>query len=312
MSEQNNQVVVVDGSGLPTSQNLIAGIVEQKRVLDEIYSQLMVPEIHFGIMPGTEKPTLLQPGAQLINRTFRLTPVTKTSREVELPGGHLEVIIELDMMHIGTVEKWGEGHGSASTMESKHRWRNAQRTCPICGQQTIIKGKEKFGGGWLCWDKKGGCGAKFADFDSAITEQVIGKIENTDIYDQRNTVRKMAYKRALVHGTINATACSDRFTQDMEDFTAEVNERKAQKRGAAVPPPNEKEVPEQKNPNTKNIPTRDGGLTTADKYHIEIDEQVEAQAVSAIVKRAVKDPALLQAERKEVLEHAAKWTPANA
>ena len=39
--------------------------------------------------------------------------------------------------------------------------------CPECGQPTIIKGKEEFGGGWLCWKKEGisgGCGAKF-DYD---------------------------------------------------------------------------------------------------------------------------------------------------
>ncbi|NNG16955.1 MAG: hypothetical protein HKM89_10785 [Gemmatimonadales bacterium] len=33
--------------------------------------------------------------------------------------------------------------------------------CPECGgTEAVIKGKEQFGGGWLCWDKKGGCGWK--------------------------------------------------------------------------------------------------------------------------------------------------------
>lgn len=33
--------------------------------------------------------------------------------------------------------------------------------CPECGKDTIIKGKEEYGGGWLCYKAKGGCGAKF-------------------------------------------------------------------------------------------------------------------------------------------------------
>lgn len=34
-------------------------------------------------------------------------------------------------------------------------------TCPDCGASAIIKGKAEFGGGYLCWKKEGGCGAKF-------------------------------------------------------------------------------------------------------------------------------------------------------
>jgi hypothetical protein len=35
--------------------------------------------------------------------------------------------------------------------------------CPNCGKDTIIKGKPEYGGGWVCYSKKGGCGAKFTD-----------------------------------------------------------------------------------------------------------------------------------------------------
>jgi len=36
--------------------------------------------------------------------------------------------------------------------------------CPVCKKTgAIIKGKEEFGGGWLCFGKKGGCGSKFTD-----------------------------------------------------------------------------------------------------------------------------------------------------
>jgi hypothetical protein len=99
-------------------------------------------------------------------------------------------------------------------MESKFRWRNAARKCPICGKETIIKGKDEYGGGWVCYKKKDGCGATFEDNDDRITGQIIGKVENTDIADVYNTVIKMSKKRAYVDATITACAASDIFTQD--------------------------------------------------------------------------------------------------
>lgn len=48
--------------------------------------------------------------------------------------------------------------------------------CPKCGREgTVIKGKAEFGGGYLCWKKEGGCGAKFADNDAEIIAQIDGK-----------------------------------------------------------------------------------------------------------------------------------------
>lgn len=44
------------------------------------------------------------------------------------------------------------------------------------------------------------------------------KVENPDIADVYNTVLKMANKRALVAATLNVTAASDIFTQDVEDM----------------------------------------------------------------------------------------------
>lgn len=46
----------------------------------------------------------------------------------------------------------------------------AAKTCPDCGQVgTIIKGRAEFGGGFVCYKVKGGCGAKFRDDDIRIT-----------------------------------------------------------------------------------------------------------------------------------------------
>lgn len=111
----------------------------------------------------------------------------------------------------------GTGLGSCSTYESKYRWRDTQRKCPSCGATAIIKGKEEYGGGWLCWDKKGGCKAKFKVGDASIEGQTIGRTENPDILDTVNTVLKMAKKRAKIDAVIGVTRSSGIFTQDIEE-----------------------------------------------------------------------------------------------
>lgn len=50
----------------------------------------------------------------------------------------------------------GASNGNGSSREP-------MRVCPECGESAIIKGKEEFGGGWVCWKGKRGCGAKFPD-----------------------------------------------------------------------------------------------------------------------------------------------------
>jgi hypothetical protein len=57
------------------------------------------------------------------------------------------------------------------------------------------------------------------------------RVENPDIADTYNTVLKMADKRAYVSGVIKATAASDLFTQDTEDFTHAENGEEKQAAG---------------------------------------------------------------------------------
>ena len=117
----------------------------------------------------------------------------------------------------------GEGEGSCNSWETKYRYRSADRVCPRCGATAIIKGKAEYGGGWICFNKKGGCGAKYKEDDPAITSQPAGKVPNPDVADVVNTVQKMAQKRSLVAAVLNATNASDWFTQDVEDYVTDAS-----------------------------------------------------------------------------------------
>jgi hypothetical protein len=189
-------------------------LVGQIELVQDAMRRAMVDGEHFGVIPGTQKPTLLKPGAEKLCLLFRFAPTYDITRR-ELDGGHIEYEIVCSLTHIPTGQFAGQGVGLCTTMETRYRYRKGSHACPQCGESSIIKGREEYGGGWLCWKKKDGCGAKFPDdaFDLADLKPV----ENPDIADVFNTVLKIGKKRAMVDAVLTATAASDLFTQDMED-----------------------------------------------------------------------------------------------
>jgi hypothetical protein len=186
-------------------------------LIQEILKGVMKKGEHYDVIPGCgEKKVLLKSGAEKLSLTFRLAPKYEVE-EVDMGGGHRNFKVRCSLYHIGTGAFIGEGIGSCSTLESKYRYRKAEQTCPECGKPTIIKGKKDYGGGWLCFQKKGGCGAKFEDGDPRIENQNMGRVEYEDPADYWNTCLKMGKKRAHVDAILTATAASDIFTQDIDD-----------------------------------------------------------------------------------------------
>lgn len=195
----------------------VAGIVARKEKILEVMRSVMREGQHYGKIPGCgDKPTLHKAGAEILATTFALAPKFKIAR-TDHPGGHREYEIVCTMVHIPSGLELGEGVGMCSTMESKYRWRKGGRSCPECGSSTaLLKSKDK--PEWFCWRKKDGCGAVFPLADERIASQNVDRVENPDIYDQMNTVLKMAKKRAQVDATLTATGASDLLTQDLEDI----------------------------------------------------------------------------------------------
>lgn len=192
-------------------------IVEQVTLIQNIMKKTMLENVHYGIIPGCgDKPTLLKPGAEKLSLTFRMAPKYDITIN-NLTNGHREYEIVCNLYHITTGDFLGSGVGVCSTMESKYRYRNQNRICPECDKEAIIKGKEQYGGGWLCFKKKGGCGTKWDNGAGIIESQSVGKTEYEDPADYYNTVKKMGKKRAHVDAVLTATAASDIFTQDIEE-----------------------------------------------------------------------------------------------
>ena len=177
----------------------------------------MVKGSDYGVIPGTKQPTLLKPGAEKLVRLLGLGDeyAVQSTEDWEKPFFHYRVTCSLK--HLASGQVVATGLGECNSLEAKYRWRQAKRRCPECGAETIIKGKAEYGGGWLCFQRMGGCGAKWSDGAEEIEGQTVGRVENDDIYSQVNTILKMAKKRAMVDAALSAGRLSDIFTQDLED-----------------------------------------------------------------------------------------------
>jgi hypothetical protein len=220
--KMSNEIAIVARNETMEQQQTsltLAQVKDQVQRIQQIMTEVMKDGEHYGVVPGCgTKKVLLKPGAEKLGLVFRLCPKF-TLYEENLPNGHYSVRVTTELRHISNGQIYGEGEGSCTTMETKFRYRNSNRKCPNCGKETIIPGKKEYGGGWLCFKSKGGCGTKWGAGAPEIENQKTGKIEYENPYDYRNTVLKMAIKRSHIAAMIYATAAGDIFTQDLEDMT---------------------------------------------------------------------------------------------
>jgi hypothetical protein len=216
---ENNAVSIVH-SNVPAvvapGELSVEQVLAQVEKIQILMQKAMHKDEHYGVIPGTPKPTLLKAGAEKLCLMFRLDPEYEITERQE--GEHLTILSRCTLYHITTGARMGSGMGSCSTRESKYAYRKSGRACPSCGVEGSIQ-RSKFGNkGWYCYLKLGGCDAKFEPNDPKITEQKTDRVANPDLADQYNTILKMANKRSLIAGVLNVTAASDIFTQDLEDL----------------------------------------------------------------------------------------------
>jgi hypothetical protein len=183
-----------------------AEVIERTKRIREVMEAVMKPNVHYGIIPGTPKPTMFQPGADVLNVTFRIAP--KVAQIDDLSNDdEVRYRILVQGVHQTTGEILADGVGECSSNEEKYRWRKS-----VCDEEwaetDATRRREK-------WAKN---------------NQKPYKVRQVRMSpaDVANTVLKIAVKRAKVAMTINATAASDVFAQDLEDLTEELREHIAE------------------------------------------------------------------------------------
>lgn len=185
-----------------------ADLRTQVNLVQEVMKAVMKDGTHYGVIPGTPKPSLWKPGAEVLAATFRIA----VSYHVE-DLSTAEVVryrVTATGTHQTTGIVMGDGMGECSSGEEKYKWRKAVNNKEFEATPETHR-RVKYG--------------KQYDVNQVRTEPA----------DLANTILKMACKRAQVAMTLNVTAASDIFTQDIEDLPEELRPEIDQETGEVKP-----------------------------------------------------------------------------
>ena len=158
-------------------------LVQQTQKILQIKEKAMKEGVHYGIIPGTKKPSLWKPGSEKLCRAFKLTPQFETtSRD--------------DPNRTINWRKWS--YNERKEIEgSTMGYIEYDSRCTLTHIPT---------------------GEVVAKNVSASCNSFESKYRNLNPYDVKNTLEKMSEKRSLVAAVLIGTGASDIFTQDIEDI----------------------------------------------------------------------------------------------
>ena len=188
-----------EASGLTASETHRFSAVEIRQrvnLVQEVMQGIMKRETHYGTIPGTQKPTLYKPGAEVLCVTFRV------AQEYKIEDLSVQGVARYRVTCVGrhqmTGVALGEGVGECSSSEEKYKWRGVICKAELDATPENLRRKKYYKNG-------------------NTADQI-----RTEPADLANTILKMACKRAMIAMTLNVTAASDIFTQDIEDLPEEL------------------------------------------------------------------------------------------
>ena len=196
MSESTEIAVLDQDFALPDQQQTRA-VLQQVQQFQSLIQTSLEKDHDFGVIPGTQKPTLLKPGAEKIAKLLGLADTYEIMEQtMEWDRGLFQYVIRASLVSIKTGQVVAQGVGECNSYESRYRYRWIwERELAVYGYATSSGLRERS-------TRNGG-------------KQY--RIENEDPADQINTVLKMAKKRSLVDAALSVGSLSNLFTQDMEE-----------------------------------------------------------------------------------------------
>lgn len=236
-------------------------VIDPQRALEDAHQRkdiiasmmkanILRPEIDYGTIPGSKKPSLYKPGAERLCAAFGLAPHFDTLTGVEQwdatePLFFYRILCRL--VHIDSGLVVATGIGSCNSRESKYRYRwVTEDKLPAGVDKSKLETQtgtiREFGFAVERAETSGQYGkpaAYWQQFKEAIANGTARKIQmdtkkgksdgweiggttyripNDDIFSLVNTIDKMATKRALIAATLIGANASEFFTQDVEDL----------------------------------------------------------------------------------------------
>jgi len=193
--EEINSLTVIDSVNLDTIQETMNKIGKMQSIV-----QATLKKDHdYGVVPGTNKPTLLKPGGEKICMLFGLNPeyeFLQTTEDYEKEFFSYNIKCTLYKSNSPVAQ----GVGSCNSKEKKYRYATVEKL-----PERYIGVSEEFE------DRYG---------------KTKYRIDNPDICSLVNTILKMAKKRAFIDAVLQVASLSDVFTQDLEDISEFLQEEK--------------------------------------------------------------------------------------
>ena len=205
--------------GLPAELE-VNQVLAQVKKIQIVMNKLMKENVHYGVIPGTPRPTLYKPGAEKLLLMFRLDPEYEELDGTIEEAGYIHIKMRCTLFHIPTGNRMGSGMGSCNSREVKYRyrWTPGEKPDEVTEKRLKAEGIGK-------WKK-----------DDEAKWHWLNRVDNEEPADLHNTIFKMACKRALIAAVLNVTAASDIFHQDLEDLPEGIVDPDSQARPGEMPP----------------------------------------------------------------------------
>lgn len=179
-----------------------AQVKGQVQLVQQVMESVMKEGVHYGVIPGTDKPSLLKAGCEVLMTTFRIA-VDPIVEDLSSPD-EIRYRVRCVGTHQTSGTVMGTGIGECSSNEEKYKWKRSN-------DREFDNTHE---------DRRR---IKYAYNRAKREEYEIHQVR-TEPADVANTILKMAKKRALVDFTLTALAASDIFAQDLEDIPEEIRD----------------------------------------------------------------------------------------
>lgn len=203
--ENNNEVQVVNNT-TTTAIDFIPVAEMQKwyNQFVEFSKSILKESLDYGVIPGVQKPSLFKPGAEKLRFAYGLGVGMKLIDKTEdLNKNFLDYTYKASV-YTKSGQLIAECEGNCNTYEPKFRY--------VWIDTDLRPAKEE--GERLKAEKKG----RWRKYGDRFIWQI--KTDVSDVFGIKNTIMKMAQKRAFVGAILMATGASEFFTQDVEDLVA--------------------------------------------------------------------------------------------
>lgn len=168
--------------------------------MSEFGKEILKINIDYGLLTGSEKPALLKPGAEKIKNAFglQIEKMDCISEVFDSEKNYIDFTYKC-IISSKNGKRLGICDGNANSKEEKFRY-IFKPSDKVPAKKDLVLMKLEGKGKW----KK--CIDRWVWFERA---------ENPDVISLKNSIQKVAQKRAFVGAILMATGASEFFTQDI-------------------------------------------------------------------------------------------------